>query len=265
MLDKLLHRWLRIPYQLYVHVDRAPKKPKSTVVFLHGIGNTGAAWDHVIDQMPKNQRVISLDLLGFGRSPKPDWAVYSVKTQSRSVIATLLKLRLTGKVVLVGHSLGSLVAVEVTKRYPLIVRALVLCSPPFYDQRNDSNRLIRAAFRRAEAHPERFVKLANLAARYNLINKSFGLTSDSIHSYLATLGASILTQTSLQDAQKITKPIIMLYGSLDPFVKKRNLKAVQAANPRAELRTFVAAHEIRKPHAPQVAKAIADVQKINNS
>lgn len=262
MLDKILHRWLRVPYRLHVHVDQAPKKYTSTVVLLHGIGNTGAAWDDVISRLPKSHRVISLDLLGFGQSAKPDWAVYSVRTQARSVIATLIRLRLSGRFTIVGHSLGSLVAVEVAKRYPVLVRALVLTSPPFYDQATDRNRLIKTAFRRAQAHPERFVQLAGLAARYNLVNKSFSVTTENVKYYIATLGASVLNQTSLEDAKSINKPIIMLYGTLDPFVKKRNLKTIQAANPKAQLRSFVAAHEIRKTHAKQVVRAIADIDKL---
>lgn len=261
MLDRLVHSWLRIPYQLHIHIDRAPKKPTATVVFLHGIGNTGAAWDDVISQMPKDQRVISLDLLGFGRSAKPSWAVYDVRTQARSVITTLIRLRLSGRITIVGHSLGSLVAVEVAKRYSIIVRSLVLCNPPFYDQSTDRNRVIKAAFRRAKMHPEQLVQLARFAMRYQLINKSFNVTSENIHPYIETLGASVLNQTSIQDAKAINKPIILLYGTLDPFVKKRNLEAIIAANPNAKLRSFVAGHEIRSTHAKQVVKAIADVQR----
>lgn len=256
MFDTLLHRWLRMPYRLHVYADRLPRKATGTVVFLHGLGNSGAAWDEVASKLPPGIRTISLDLLGFGASEKPSWAVYDVKTQARSVIVTLLRLRLSGRVVLVGHSLGGLVAVEVAKRYPLLIRSLVLCSPPFYDPQVDSNRLLRSAFRRAQYHPERFVKLASLATKYNLINKSFRVGEDNIESYLATLGASILTQTSLADAKALNKPMILLFGLIDPWVKKRNLRAVTEANPRATLKTFVAGHEVRGPYVREVVQAV---------
>jgi len=257
MFDTLFHRWLRIPYKLHVHADRLPHKPTKTVVFLHGLGNSGAAWDEVVAKLPPGIRAISLDLLGFGASAKPSWAVYDVKTQARSVIVTLLRLKLQGRVVLVGHSLGGLVAVEVAKRYPLIIHSLVLCSPPFYSPQVDSNRLLQSAFRRAQNHPERFVKLAGLAAKYNLVNKAFSVSEDTIEPYLATLGASILTQTSLEDAKALKKPMTLLFGRIDPWVKQRNLRAVVSANPRAELKTFVAGHEVRGPYVAQVVRAIA--------
>lgn len=231
-------------------------------MFLHGLGNSGAAWDEVIGKLPPHIRVISLDLLGFGSSARPSWAVYNVRTQARSVIATLLGLRLSGRVILVGHSLGGLVSVEVAKRYPLIIRSLILCSPPFYDSTVDSNRLLKSAFSQAKRRPERFLRLTALAMKYNLINKSFKVTEENIEPYLKTLGASVLSQTSLRDAKKLDKPMTILFGAIDPWVKKRNLSAVVKANPRAELRVFLASHEIRGPYVKQVVKAIEDATSV---
>ena len=65
-------------------------------------------------------------MLGFGQSPRPQWAVYDAKTQARSVIATLLKLRFSTPLTIVGHSLGALVAIEMALRYPLLVKKLFL-------------------------------------------------------------------------------------------------------------------------------------------
>lgn len=261
MFDTLIHRLLRVPYTLHVHVDKKPKKYKNTVVFLHGIGNSGAAWDSVTAKLPDNVRVLSFDLLGFGRSPRPHWAIYDVRTQARSVIATLVKLRLKGRVILVGHSLGGLVSVEVAKRYPVLVKSLILCSPPFYDETSDKNRFLKTAFKHVQKRPGQFVRLAKIAAKYNLINKSFEVTSDNIKPYLATLRASILTQTSLHDATKLNKRMIMIFGTLDPWVKRRNLKKVAHENPKAEMHTILAGHEVRGPYVDEVVRAVKQLTR----
>jgi len=130
--SKFVHRTLRVPYSLHWYEFQSPKRPKATYVFIHGIGNTLHAWDNVVAGLPSDVSVIGIDLLGFGESPKPSWAIYDAKTQARSVAMTLLGLRMAHQPVLVGHSLGALVSVEVAKRYPLIARRLILCSPPFY-------------------------------------------------------------------------------------------------------------------------------------
>jgi len=264
MFDRFLHKWLRVPYPLHVRHNQRPKKARGTVLFIHGIGNTGEAWSAVTEQLPDDIRIITIDLLGFGGSQSPAWAVYDAKTQARSVLATLLKLRLTGPIIVVGHSLGALVAVEVAKRYPLLVKSLILCSPPFYQSDEvktllpNTDKLLRQLYSSVRAHPDQFVRLSSFAMKYNLINKSFSVTLDNIDTYMAALESMIINQTSLHDAQKLKVPIRIIKGTLDPFVVGKNLKRVARANDNIELKTILAGHEIRGLFIPAVVKAIEE-------
>lgn len=264
MRDALLHRWLRIPYTLHVHTNRAPTRPKATVLFIHGIGNSGAAWGDVIARLPDDLHVITIDLLGFGSSPRPRWATYSAKTQARSVIATLVKLRLRRPVIIVGHSLGALVAVEVAKRYPLIVRSLILCSPPFYQPPDTPARydtLLRSLYRLIHRHPEQTIKISALALRLGLVNKAFSLDEKALPSYMGALEASIINQTSLEDAKRLKKPTHVLAGRLDPVVVGRNLKELAATNPHVELTSVTAGHEVQGRLVPAAVSAIIQASK----
>src|SRR5688572_20851458 len=126
-----IRRNLRIPYALHVRQNRLGAT-RLTVLFLHGLGGTGDIWDPIIARLPHDVGIVTIDLLGFGKSPKPSWAEFNVKTQARSIAATFLKHRLVGPVIIVGHSMGALVAVELARKYPRIVKGLVLCNPPFY-------------------------------------------------------------------------------------------------------------------------------------
>lgn len=262
MLDMLTHRWLRIPYTLKVRSIRRPHKSRATLLFLHGLGNTGAAWDDVIDKMPSDVRIITIDLLGFGDSPNPSWAVYDAKTQARAVLATLIKLRITTPVTIIGHSMGSLVAIEVARRYPLLVSQLVLCSPPLYS--NDQQRLPRAddllrqLYKTAMQKPETFLQLSAFAMRYKLINKSFNVTEDNVASYMAALSAIIINQTSLQDALKLTVPTIIVRGTLDPFVVAKNIAILAKANAHVTVKTIIAGHEVKGLYVRSVVKIILD-------
>src|SRR5690606_32949013 len=127
-----------------------------------------------------------------------------------SVIATLLKVPISGQMILVGHSLGALVAVEMTKRYPILVRSLVLCSPPFYlaDTTKPallprSDKLLRRIYGAAQQRPEQFVRLAGFAIKYGLANKGFSITNDTVDTYMATLQSAIVNQTSFEDAKEL--------------------------------------------------------------
>lgn len=262
MIDSLLHRWLRVPYTLNVRLARRPKKAKATVLFIHGIGNNGEAWEDVIKQLPKDIYVVTIDLLGFGESPRPKWAVYSAKTQVRSVLATYLKLRITSPVIVVGHSLGALVAIEMAKRYPLLVKSLILCSPPLYDT-NDakkfglkSDSILRKMYQSAIGRPEDFVKAAAIAMKYKLINKSFNVTTDNVTSYMASLEAMIINQTSLSDAERLKVPTTIIRGTLDPLVVAQNLRRVAKSNASVRLKTVLAGHEVKGLFVSSVVKAI---------
>ncbi len=263
MYDTIVHRWLNVPYTLNVRYINKPKKPRATVLFIHGIGNSGDAWNGVIRKLPDDVRVITIDLLGFGESPRPGWAVYSAKTQARAVLATLLKLRITSPVIVVGHSLGSLVAIEMTKRYSLIIKSLILCSPPLYDTADVKKRfdvrpdhILRQLYSAATERPDEFVKLSAVAMKYNLINASFNVTSDNVASYMATLQTMIINQTSLQDAEKLKVQTTIINGTLDPVVVAKNLKLVAKANHNVGLTSVLAGHEVRGLFVGSVVKTI---------
>ncbi len=263
MFDQLTHRWLRLPYSLHIRYIKRPHKPKATILFIHGIGNTGAAWDDVIEKLPRDIRIISIDLLGFGDSPAPKWALYNAKTQARAVLATYLKLRILTPVIVVGHSLGSLVAIEMAKRYPLLVKSLVLCSPPLYDVTKESktklissDTILRQLYQAVEKRPDDFVKLSAIAMKYNLINKSFNVTKQNVTYYMAALSSMIINQTSLDDAEKLKVPTTIIRGTLDPFVVTKNLKELEKVNERVSLVSVIAGHEVKGRFVKPVVKVI---------
>ncbi len=266
MLDKIVHKWLKVPYTLHLETRKSKGRARATLVFIHGIGNSSRTWDAVISKLPPDVRIISVDLLGFGRSPQPAWAQYNAHTQARSVMATLMTIPISGQVILVGHSLGSLVAVEMAKRYPVFVKSLILCSPPFYvaDTAKPallprSDRLLRRIYTTAQRHPEQFVKLASFAIKYGLANKGFNVTPDTIDTYMATLESAIINQTSFDDAAQLKKPIYIIRGTLDPVVISRNLKDLKRLNPYVKLSTIAATHEVRGLFVPAVVKMIGNV------
>lgn len=252
MLDTVIHRWLKVPYALHADVFTSEQKSVATVLFIHGIGNKGSAWDEVIEKLPKNIKVVTVDLLGFGQSPNPSWAVYNARTQARSVLTTIFKLRLRSPIIIVGHSLGALVAVDIARRYPLIVRSLILCSPPFYQLHDDEKRLLPRAdkvltdiYRTVKKYPEKFLQVAAVAMRYKLINNDFSVTDKNIDSYMATLETTIINQTSFEDAMKLKLPINILHGTLDPVVVARNLKDLARDHDNIKLQLVLSGHEIK--------------------
>lgn len=249
-IDTLWHRWLRVPYTLHTRVYRQPKRYKQTIVLLHGIGNSHKAWSELAPKLPEDTRIIAVDLLGFGDSPRPSWVKYNLTSQARSVFKTLLTLGVRGRVTLVGHSLGSLVSIKIARRYPLFVKRLVLCSPPLYKPEETGKWLmkrddrLRQIYKAVRKNPAQLLPLVPAAKQLGLLNKAFSVDTDSLETYTATLEASIINQDAYDDVLVLKQPIHLMYGRLDPVLVTKNLKELAAHNTQISVEPVLAGHEV---------------------
>lgn len=262
MFDRFVHKFLRLPYRLHVHIDQKPRRSRATVVLLHGIGDSGATWEPLIVQLPDDLRIISVDLLGFGHSPAPTWLTYDMRVQARSVVMTLLRLGVRRPVVVIGHSMGSLVAIEMARRYPLSVRSLVLCSPPLYsdDERRrllpNPNKLLRRLYRLLVNNPKKVVDVSAIANRLKITGSAFHITRENVTVFMSALQAGIIDQTALGDAMNLRQPLHMIHGRLDPLVIGANLKTVVAANEQALLTIVRGGHEMNRAYVEAVTRVV---------
>lgn len=102
------------------------------VVFLPGLGATTRYWQGYLNALKQSNRVLLVDLIGFGQSPKP-WTRYTVE---RHIAALHQILHERGTFTLVGHSMGTLLALAYTARYPEQVERLVLLSVPYFGSKD---------------------------------------------------------------------------------------------------------------------------------
>ena len=95
------------------------------MVFLPGLAATSRLWAATAKAMAHEHRVVLLDLPGFGSTPAPMDGM-TVKNLAGEVATTLRDADL-GEVIIVAHSLGSMIALEIAANNAQ-VRALVLVS-----------------------------------------------------------------------------------------------------------------------------------------
>jgi pimeloyl-ACP methyl ester carboxylesterase len=94
------------------------------LLFVHGFPLSRGAWQKQIDALRSSYRVIAPDLRGFGESEAGTGAV-SMEQYAEDVCELLQQLK-TGPVVLIGHSMGGYVSFAFLRRYPHLIRGLVL-------------------------------------------------------------------------------------------------------------------------------------------
>ena len=92
-------------------------------------------WLELEPLLASSSRVISIDLPGHGGSEKPRDG-YSAEEQADSIAAALRKLDVS-RALVVGQSLGGVIATALAERHPLLVRALVVMDSPPSDEYRD--------------------------------------------------------------------------------------------------------------------------------
>lgn len=98
--------------------------PRPPVVLLHALGTNYTHWEYVAPELARHTRVVGLDLPGCGHSERPRGS-YRLAELCESVRALLDYLKVE-RPILVGHSFGGRVAMELALAEPQRFSGLVL-------------------------------------------------------------------------------------------------------------------------------------------
>ena len=228
------------------------------VVLLHGYGESLLSWQMVFDRLARDADVIAVDLPGFGLSSKPA-SGYTADSMATVVSAFLDRLDLR-RVVLVGHSLGGVVATAVAVQDPSRVLGLALVdaalvTPWALTETSDSPRT-GASVRRVIAEYER------LRGRFGGVHDGDWMAEDSAAAayqpssdpaYASAL-AAVLREFDFafltpDGARRLTMPVKLIWGALDPVVPVQVGRALAERLPDATLMVLP-----RTWHRPQTER-----------
>jgi len=96
-------------------------------VLVHGIGMGRSVFRGLVELLAPHGRVIAIDQPGYGEAPEPARTLTMERTAD--LVAAFLRAQALPPVVLIGHSMGTQVAVETAVRHPDLVERLVLVAP----------------------------------------------------------------------------------------------------------------------------------------
>jgi pimeloyl-ACP methyl ester carboxylesterase len=101
------------------------------MVLIHGVAGSNMVWDRIAPLLDRHFRITRVDLLGYGRSPKPDVS-YTPHRHVAAIRRTLAQNGIVAPYALVGLSMGANLMLEYARRWPDEVQAMVGLGFPYY-------------------------------------------------------------------------------------------------------------------------------------
>ncbi|WP_341954012.1 alpha/beta hydrolase [Salinibacterium sp. TMP30] len=241
------------------------------IVFLHGIASSAATFAGVIPQLSDHYRCISFDLLGFGESPSPPESNFTIEDHVAAINSTIHSLKLDAPFILVGHSLGSLLAARFAAMHPSRVSRLMMVSPPIYvppEQIGDP--LVRArvgAYLRAyeflRTNKEFTMATVDRLRRLFQLDDILDVSEGNWRAFVLSLQNCIESQTTVSDIAAVRVPIDVIYGSLDQFIAPGTMRIIEQMRHITMHRVEANDHLVRRRLASKIVEVIAAGRKVS--
>ncbi|MBV2166772.1 MAG: alpha/beta hydrolase [Kaistella sp.] len=213
------------------YMDAKPEKPNGkTIVLLHGKNFNGYYFEETAKVLQKEGfRVIMPDQIGFGKSSKPKQYQFSFQQLAENTKSVLDDLKIE-KFIVLGHSMGGMLATKIAVMYPENVEKLILENPigledyRIFSPYQNIDKLYASELKNTyqsykdyqlkfyydgKWKPE-YDKWLNLLAGWT-VSRDFPITAWNA----ALTSDMIYTQPVVYDFEKITAPTLLIIGTRD--------------------------------------------------
>ncbi len=257
--------WVWRGWQTRYSYLRAKKNLASSeyppIIFIHGFGASIEHWRYNLPVIAQKHTVYAIDLLGFGASRKAD-TDYSADLWTEQV-HDFWQTFISTPVILVGNSIGSLVALNTTATYPEMVKGLVMLTLPDVSVREDMlpplMSPIVTAIENLFASPLLIKSILKLVRRPKIIRKWAAIAypnkeavTDELVEILSSpaydqgseqtlfrLSRSIRKASFAKSVRDLLPPIevpmLLIWGLQDKMIPAKQARAIAALNYRLKL------------------------------
>ena len=220
----------------------------TTLVFLHGFGESLLSWRPILDRFTRNYHVLAVDLPGFGLADKPD-SGYSYP-RYRAWLDALLTRYTSGPLVLIGHSMGGQLAAGYAHDEPGRAVAAILLDPAGHGLNPDL--MDSVGFAAANTHwiTSALPWLLPVHDSSWMTETAEMLAYEPITDSAATHAArSVLQQFDFAaltgEFASIRQPVLLIWGSLDQTIPLETGDSIAAKLP---CRRYTVLNTMHRPH-----------------
>lgn len=214
------------------YMDVAPERPNGrTVVLLHGKNFCAATFEGLIKTLTGSGfRVVALDQIGFCKSAKPEGYQFSFHQLAANTNALLKAIGVETAVVL-GHSMGGMLAARYALMYPAATETLVMVNPlgfedwkaegvPYATVDKLNEQELKTAFDTVKAYQLKFYYDGKWKPEYDRwVEMNAGMYHGAGRNRVAWIGAltheMIYTQPVVYEFPEIKVPTVLMVGQGD--------------------------------------------------
>lgn len=233
---------VRVHIQTAIGAEVSDSAP--TFVLLHGLGVSSRYFVPLAELLARHGSVVIFDLPGFGGLPRPRRAL--TIRQFAAIVTVVLDELEVRRPILVGHSMGTQVAVELLAEHPDLGEAALLVGPVVNAA---ERRLGRLALRFAQSSVHERPRDAAVSVREYLVS---GLTWPNL------LLPTMLTYPIEARVADVTAALVLMAGEHDATAPEAWLHRLAAAATRSPHTEVVivpgAAHQVVVGNAADVAE-----------
>jgi pimeloyl-ACP methyl ester carboxylesterase len=116
------------------NLNAASIAAENNVIFVHGFLSSSNFWvDTVLPVLPESlrssHRLFAVDVLGFGKSPKPSSSMYTIADHIEMIRKSVLEAYGIQSFHLVAHSMGCTISLALAAHYSSSVKSVTLIAP----------------------------------------------------------------------------------------------------------------------------------------
>jgi pimeloyl-ACP methyl ester carboxylesterase len=213
-------------------------KGDQTLIFIHGLGSYLPAWKKNMEVLKADYRCIALDLPGYPKSSKGDYA-YNMTFFADVILEIIAELKLKNPV-LVGHSMGGQVAITAALKSPDVLEKLILIDPAGIERFNEKESALLKSLLTAESVKNTPVE--QIKKNFD-VNFAAGLTpEDAMFMYndrlymretaeeyehycrmIPKCVAGMLDEPVFEELKTLKMPTLILFGEQDYLIPNKYL------------------------------------------
>ena len=221
----------------YIFLEGEPDKP--VVILMHGKNFNAHYWTNTARYLNKTgYGVLIPDQIGFGKSSKPENYQYSFATLAHHTQALMTSLKIE-KTIVMGHSMGGMLASRFALMYPQSTEMLILVNPIGlenylqYVEYKDTDFFYKNELATTPEGIKRYQQKNYYAGQWNeqyealthfMIGQIQGPDKDLIARVNAQTYDMIFTQPVITEFKDLSVPVRLIIGTRDRTGPGRNWK-----------------------------------------